>query len=122
MKRLLRILLPAGVAAVSLIGAALPAYAGTNGQQIRVYESSNVASLCISGYNQNASFVSYCFTAPANIYNTDSYSGYWWKTYFGTVVALDYYGASNWTNYVGSNTCDVPEYRSESNWWQCNSV
>lgn len=122
MKRLLRIILLSVLAGISLVDAAVPAYAGTNGQQIKLYEASNIGSVCIYGYNQNASWIQYCPTAPAAIFHTNNYSGYWWKTYNGVPVSLYYYGAADWTNYLGSNTCSVPEYQPGSDWWQCNSV
>ena len=98
------------------------ATAGTNGQQIKVYEQTNIGSLCVYGYNQNASWVNQCFTAPARIYNYTTIGGWWWKSYFGTDPLLDYYGSSSLTNYLGSNSCYVPEYQPGNDWTICYSV
>lgn len=109
----------AAVLAMTVAGAA---FAGTNGQQVKVYESSNIGSLCMAGYNQSGSYANYWFEAPASIFHTNSYGGYWWRTYNGTPVFLDYYSGSGQLNYLGSNSCSVPEYQPGDDWWQCNSV
>lgn len=116
----LKLMLPAAVATIALLGGVLPASAGTNGQQIKMFELTNVGSVCIYGYNQNAVWTLYCPSAPASIYNVNTYNGYWWKTYFGTNPGLDYYASGG--SYLGSNSCYVPEYQSGSNYTTCNSV
>lgn len=117
-----RRLAPLVISAVVALAQLGSAFAGTNGQQIKMYESSNIGSVCIYGYNQNASWVGYCFEASATIFHTNSYAGYWWKTYNGVPVELDYYAGSAQANYMGYNNCSVPEYQSGSDWWQCNSI
>jgi hypothetical protein len=122
MKRLLRIILPTAIGAIGLVASVLPASAGTNGQHIKLYESSNIGSLCISGYNQSASLVTLCTTAPAAIFNYNNYGSHWWKVYNGVPQSISYYGTSSYGNYLGANTCWVPEYQPGNDWWQCNSV
>lgn len=118
MRRLLRTLIPTAVAGLSLFAFAVPGYAGSNGQKVKVYENSNIGSLCISGYNQDYSWVLMCDVASAAIYHTNSYGSYWWKL----TTYLDYYGDASRTVFLGSNTCYVPEYQSGSDWWTCSSI
>lgn len=110
------------IAVIAGLAIAVPAFAGTNGQQVALYESSNIASACYNGYNQSGNLQNWCGDEPAAIYGVDLLPYYWWKTYNGSPVFLWYYAGTGETNLIGYNTCSVPEYQLGSDWWECNSL
>lgn len=76
------------------------AFAGSNGQQVELYEQTDLSSACLSGPNQNGTSVYVCFSAPAPRYNISQFPGYWWKGF----VTIENYTPS----YFGSSGCTVP--------------
>ena len=109
------VLAATAVAAVALAAPLTTVFAGSNGQQIAVYEDISVSSVCISGYNQSAVWTSRCFNTPASRYGTNygDLTGWWWK---GPVYIDDYN-----PSYVATATCTVPTYQAGSDWWTCSS-
>ncbi|GAA2801678.1 hypothetical protein RMN57_09005 [Kitasatospora sp. CM 4170] len=70
----------AAMATATLVATATPASAGTNGQQIKWHNNSNIAqSYKISGYNNDNEWNEGCF----RLYYFNEYStaaaGWWWK-------------------------------------------
>lgn len=101
------------MAAVLIIAAPL-AFAGSNGQQITIYEGSATYSVRISGDNQVGEEIH-------QIVNTPDYptwdSGHWWK---GTVQITSYTGTDATGTDEGTLDCDVPVSQS-SNWYACSA-
>ncbi|MFI6444959.1 hypothetical protein [Kitasatospora sp. NPDC050543] len=97
-----------GIAAGSMVGAAGPASAGTNGQQIIFRDSLGIAgSVNITGYNNSGQYVSKCAPTP----NHDNYvSGWWWV---GKVSIYGYKGAGCPVNgAVTYGTANIPAQQS----------
>ena len=105
------------IAAVAILALAAPftsAFAGSNGQQIELYEQTNVSSACLSGTNQNGTSVYVCFSAPAPQYNISQFPNYWWKGY----TSIDNYVGGS---FIGTSYCTVPtSYYLD--YWTCSSV
>ncbi|GGV25250.1 hypothetical protein GCM10010495_46380 [Kitasatospora herbaricolor] len=100
------------VVAGSLVGAAGPASAGSNGQQIVFRDSLGIAdSIRIWGYNNYGSYVGVCQSTPVH----DNYiSGYWWR---GSVSIYGYKGVGCPTNgAVIYGTATIPTSQSGSDW------
>ena len=102
------------VMATVLVIAAPVAFAGSNGQQLDIYEGSATYSVKISGDNQDGNKVQQTL-------NTLSYPtqdpGHWWK---GTVQITSYTGTGGTGIDEGTLDCDVPVSQS-SNWYDCSA-
>ena len=109
--------LSATILAAGLLAAIVPisgAFAGSNGQQIRLFNSVPTAFACIAGYNQNTSWVRFCWwlsSTGQGEYN--DIGGYWWK-YTVTIDRTDSGG-----NILATRSdCYVPVSQS-SDWYSC---
>ncbi|MFD7631268.1 hypothetical protein ACFV7Q_35530 [Streptomyces sp. NPDC059851] len=102
-----------GMAVACLAVGAGTAAAGTNGQQIKLFDtSSTVNSFRLSGPDQSGQWVSRCWNRQGM---TTYASGWWWK---GT-VQVDYYHGSNCNSgYWASTSVEVPRHQDHSDWTQ----
>ena len=125
MKRLLRILLPTAIGAISLLATVLPASAGTNGQHITGKNGHAQNLLCLSGYNQNGYFqndVCTWLNYTSGGQTNQLAPSYWWKTIGSTNVQLDsYHNFPNPRIYDGTTYCWVPESWSSGDQYQCQA-
>jgi hypothetical protein len=107
MKRSAVSLLVAFVAFVGL-ATAIPAYAGSNGQQLELVDNLGyVYSACANGTNQSGGSQYKCWSTP-NYYNP--LSGYWWV---GS-TSIDEYNSSG--GYIQTVYTTVPR-SSSTNYW-----
>ena len=89
---------------------ALPAHAGTYGQQIEIYNPySNYAHACIYGSNQYGQSTSQCVDLPYMGVTWDY--NWWWEGQ----VTLVYYGYQ-W-QYLNSQVVGVPTFQWNSDWY-----
>lgn len=100
----------AGIALALSIGPGIAA-AGTNGQQIYIYDlvSPQQSSVQVCGTNQNNNYVCHSWPTPTS---TTELSGWWWVG----PVTINNYDANG--NLLGQTSCDVPKAQS-SNWYPC---
>ena len=108
-----RLVLGGILASFGAVSMVVPAFAGTNGQQVELYEQTNLSSACLSGPNQNGTTVYVCFTAPAPLYNISQFPGYWWKGF----VTIENYTPT----YIGNSGCTVPTTYN-IDYFQCLSL
>lgn len=103
------------VGATFALATLAPAFAGSNGQQIRLFNSVNpTVYACIAGYNQNMSWVRPCFW----LWNTgqgdhNDLAGYWYK-YTVTIDRTD----SNLNILATRSDCTVPVSQTPD-WYSC---
>jgi hypothetical protein len=104
------------IAGVALaLGAFVPAFAGSNGQQIQLFNSvSNTVYVCVAGYNQNMVWVRPCWW----LWNTgqgdhNDLAGYWYK-YTLTIDRTD----SSGTVLATRSDCYVPVSQTPD-WYAC---
>lgn len=103
-----------GTALLAAIVPSTGVMAGSNGQQIRLFNSTYTSNACIAGYNQNLSWVRFCYW----LWNTgqgqyNDIGGYWWK-YTVTTDRTD----NNGNILATRSDCDVPVSQS-SDWYSC---
>jgi hypothetical protein len=97
-----------------LIIAAPVAFAGSDGQQLDIYEGSATNSVKITGDNQYGNKVQQTLNTPS--YPTQD-PGHWWK---GTVQITSYTGTDGTGGDEGTLDCYVPVSQS-SNWYDCSA-
>jgi hypothetical protein len=100
----------AGLAGGTLAPA--PAYAGTNGQQVKVCDSLNFMKFALRGTNQNGRPAYTGYRSSSFYSNCVEFTGYWWK---GPLTV--YWGSPNvGLNFVyKSIKSDLPS----TNWYTC---
>jgi hypothetical protein len=103
-----------GVSATAVV-APITTLAGSNGQELQMYDDMGWTGVCFDGTNQNGSHIYACGGATANTWT--QYNGYWW-------IGWTWYGPSaNYTTvYVPQNqgnnhTCF---YASNASSFACN--
>lgn len=108
-----RLLAVAAVAALALVQV-VPALAGSNGQQIRLWEDPTVGYVTVTGLNQNDSYATWWSGYTPNPGSYWYYmSGAWWK---GTVQIAIWWPDGS---YYGINSsCTVPVSQS-GDWYTC---
>ncbi|WP_052434777.1 hypothetical protein [Streptacidiphilus melanogenes] len=107
-----------GVSAV--IAGSGAAFAGTNGQQIEFFDNiGNTGSVAVYGTNQAGQPARHCFDTPVS---DNRFGGWWWE---GSVTLYEYSGPCSGGYTTGSlvetQTVNVPQAQSGSDWWAVNN-
>jgi hypothetical protein len=99
------------VPGVALVSAG-DASAGTNGQHVALAArvGANLNSVKLSGYNENGDYKEQFLDLTENSTHTyyEATSYWWWKTYQGKRLQIDWFNGFGQRNYVRSTYCDVP--------------
>ncbi|MFI0721288.1 hypothetical protein [Streptomyces sp. NPDC021224] len=106
--------------AATVVSSAGTASAGTNGQQLRFYDSEHmVYSVYVVGPDQNGNTVSHCFSTPT----TDNhFTGWWWKGQVRLYIYTDVYNWNCNNMQEGMVGVNVPAYQSGSDWYTVYDV
>jgi hypothetical protein len=88
------------------------AAAGTNGQHVEVLATrpDNFQSVKISGYNENGDYKEQFLDLIAydRGYGHYAISDWWWKTYRGKTLQIDWFNQGGQQGYARTTYCDVP--------------
>ncbi|GEB60115.1 hypothetical protein [Streptomyces gardneri] len=102
-------------AALAVLGSG-SAFAGTNGQQLRFYDTQgDTYSIRVAGWNHADEYTTACFNTPVK----DNYiGGWWWK---GNLHWVGYSGAGCSGEVTVGEKQDYVEPNQADNWWFIHS-
>ena len=115
------LLATAALTGTGLLAPTVPASAGTNGQEVTIYNPSADTSACqinkcwvrVAGYNQNGKFRWTPLSTPTEI----SYLYNWWWAGWVTIYGYGPGGVAG--GHITTNECYVPKVQKGSNWVFC---